>query len=174
LIFSLGLALMSAGCAQLDQGYPLSPSENHVRLPSLAPVVQAVMPTVVHVSAVQTPGRSSVGEEDAAGLRRSKHQSPDRGLPPAALDELLHRFFGMPETPVKSTGWGFIIDPDGYIVTEDQVVENAEKVTVTFQEGKPRSARISDATPRSISPFSKSTWTIRCRMSVGPTAILRG
>ena len=127
LILSLGLALVSTGCVQPDQGYPLSPSQNHVRLPSLAPVVQAVMPAVVHVSAVQRPGRMTIGEENSGGLRRSKHQSADRGLPPAALDELLRRFFGMSEMPIKSTGSGFIIDPDGYIVTDDHLVENAER-----------------------------------------------
>jgi serine protease Do len=148
LILLLGLALLSMGCAQPDQGHPLTPSEDHVRIPSLAPVVQAVMPAVVHVSAVQRPSRMSVGEEDSALLSRSKHQGPDRGLPPAAPDELLRRFFGMPETPIKSTGSGFMIDPDGYIVTEDHVVENAEQVTVTFQEGKPRSARIIGRDPK--------------------------
>ena len=142
LILSLGLALVSAGCSQPDRGSPLTPSQNHVLIPSLAPVVQAVMPAVVHVSAVQRPGRTSVGEEDSAGLRRSKHRSADRGLPPAALDELLRRFFGMPEMPIRATGSGFIIDPVGYIVTEDHVVENAEKVTVTVQEGKRHTARI--------------------------------
>ena len=148
LILSLGLALVSAGCAQPDRGSPLTPSQNHVLIPSLAPVVQAVMPAVVHVSAVQRPGRTSVGEEDSAGLRRSKHRSADRGLPPAALDELLRRFFGMPEMPIRATGSGFIIDPVGYIVTEDHVVENAEKVTVTVQEGKRHTARIIGRDPK--------------------------
>ena len=148
LILSLGLALVSAGCAQPDRGSPLTPSQNHVLIPSLAPVVQAVMPAVVHVSAVQRPGRTSVGEEDSAGLRRSKHRSADRGLPPAALDELLRRFFGMPEMPIRATGSGFIIDPVGYIVTEDHVVENAEEVTVTVQEGKRHTARIIGRDPK--------------------------
>jgi long-chain acyl-CoA synthetase len=148
LILLLGLALLSTGCAQPDQAYPLTLSQDHVRLPSLAPVVQAVMPAVVHVSAVQRPGRMSVGEEGSIGLSRSKHRSSDRGLPPAALDELLRRFFGMPQTPIKSTGSGFIIYPDGYIVTEDHVVENAEKVTVTLQEEEPRSARIIGRDPK--------------------------
>ena len=74
LILLLALALLSAGCTPLDRDYPVAPSQDHARLPSLAPVVQAVMPAVVHVSAVQRPGSTSVGEEDWAGLRRSKHQ----------------------------------------------------------------------------------------------------
>jgi serine protease Do len=148
LILSLGLALLSVGCTQPDHGYPLTASQYHVRLPSLAPVVQAVMPAVVHVSAVQRPGRTSVGEEDSAGVRRSKHRRANRGLPPVALDELLRRFFGMPEMPIRSSGSGFIIDPEGYIVTEDHVVENAEKVTVTVQEGKRHSARIIGRDPK--------------------------
>jgi serine protease Do len=147
LILSLGLALLSAGCTQPDQGYPLTASQDHVRLPSLAPVVQAVMPAVVHVSVVQRPG-AGIGEEASAGVRRSKHQSADRGLPPAALDELLHRFFGMPEMSVKSSGSGFIIDPEGYIVTEDHIVGNVENVTVTLQDGKWHSARIIGRDPK--------------------------
>ena len=144
---SLEVALLSTGCVRPDQGYPLSLSQDHVRIPSLAPVVQAVMLAVVHVSAVEKPSRMINGEENSAGLTRSKHQSADRGLPTAALDEL-RRFFGMPEMPIKSTGSGFIIDPSGYIVTEDHVVENAEKVTVTVQDGKPRSARIIGRDPK--------------------------
>jgi len=139
---ALGLALVSAGCAPPNRTAPLAPSQDHVRLPSLAPVVQAVIPAVVHVSAVQRASLTTLGEENLKNLRRSAHQGNDRGLPPAALDELLRRFFGLPDAPIKSTGSGFIIDPDGYIVTEDHVVDNAEKVTVILQDGKPHSARI--------------------------------
>jgi len=110
--------------------------------------VQAVIPAVVHVSAVQRPSVTNAGEEYAAHLRRSKHRSIDRGLPPAAHDELIKRFFGMPEAPVRSTGSGFIIDPDGFIVTEDHVVEDAEQVTMTFQDGKRHSARIIGRDPK--------------------------
>jgi serine protease Do len=56
--------------------------------------------------------------------------------PPAALDELLRRFFALPEMTIRSTGSGFITDLDGYIVTEDHIVDNAETVTVTVQEKK--------------------------------------
>ena len=144
----LSLAIVTVSCTQPDRGYPLTPSQDHVLLPSLAPVVQAVLPGVVQVSAVVKPSGTSAGEEGSAGVRRSRHQSADHGLPPAALDELLQRFFGMSEAPIRSSGSGFIIDPDGYIVTEDHVIENAEKVTVTVQEGKRHTAQIIGRDPK--------------------------
>jgi len=140
-ILWLSLAIVTVSCTQPDRGYPLTPSQDHVLLPSLAPVVQAVLPAVVQVSAVVKPSGTSAGKERSAGVRRSRHQSADHGLPPAAFDELLQRFFGMSEAPIRSSGSGFIIDPDGYIVTEDHVIENAEKVTVTVQEGKRHTAQ---------------------------------
>jgi len=147
-IVSLSLAMVSVSCTQPDRSYPLTPSQDHVLLPSLAPVMEAVMPGVVHVSAVVRQSGMSAVEEESTGLRRSRAQKADHGLPPAALDELLQRFFGMSEVPIRSSGSGFIIDPDGYIVTEDHVVENAEEVTVTFQEGEPHSARIIGRDPK--------------------------
>ena len=148
LIASLDVALGSVGCAQPDGGSPSAASQDHVRLASLAPGVQAVILAVVHVSAIQKPSGISVGYQNSAGIRRSKHQSADRGLPPAALDELLRRFFSIPDVPIRSTGSGFIIDPTGFIVTEDHVVENAEKVTVTFQDAKRHAARIIGRDPK--------------------------
>jgi hypothetical protein len=67
-IVALGLALASAGCAQLDRDSSLAPAHDHVWLPSLAPVVQAVTPAVVHVSAIQRSSVSSNSEEYTAGL----------------------------------------------------------------------------------------------------------
>jgi serine protease Do len=149
LVLTLGLALVPTSCVQPDQGRPWTGSEDPARIPSLAPVVQAVMPAVVHVSAVRRPSGASAEEETSAGLRRSRHRSADHGLPPpAALDELLPRFFALPEMTIRSTDSGLIIDPDGYIVTEHHIVENAETVTVTVQEKKRYYARIIGRDPK--------------------------
>ncbi len=116
-------------------------------VPSFAPVVQEVMPAVVNVSAVQRASRASADEAAPTGAARAKDQGK-RGIPSAALDELLRRFFeqqerkGSPGSPGTALGSGFIIDPGGYVVTDDHVVENSDKVTITFQDGSQHSARL--------------------------------
>jgi serine protease Do len=118
-------------------------------MPSLAPIAEAAIPAVVHVSAVQRSSLVGSGEQNARGARRWKPQSANAGLSPTELDELLRQFFlGVPVMPIRSSGSGFIIDPTGYIVTEDHVVDNAEKVTVILQDTKPHSARVIGRDPQ--------------------------
>jgi serine protease Do len=149
LLLWFGLAPVSAGRAQSDRDYPLVPCQDHLGMSSLAPVVEAVIPSVVHVSAVQGPSGARAHEENSGGLQRSKRQNRDGGLSPTELDALLRRFFsGTSAMPIRSSGSGFIIDPAGYVVTEDHVIENAEKVTVTLQDAKPYSARIIGRDPK--------------------------
>ncbi len=43
---------------------------------------------------------------------------------------------------VTSLGAGFIIDPSGYIVTNNHVIEDADQITVTLNDGTSLPARI--------------------------------
>ena len=43
---------------------------------------------------------------------------------------------------IGGVGSGFVYDSNGYIITNDHVVENAEKLTVTFLDGRSYKARI--------------------------------
>jgi serine protease Do len=112
-------------------------------MPSFAPVVQQVMPAVVNVSAVQRPSKLAEGEGE-------RSPAALRGLPPSMLDELLRRFLdaqrqghgATPTTASVALGSGFIIDPSGYIVTDDHVIDDAETVTIVFQDATEYPARI--------------------------------
>ena len=51
--------------------------------------------------------------------------------------------------PVVSTGSGFIISEDGYLLTNNHVVEDADEITVSLGDRREYSAEIIGADPRS-------------------------
>src|SRR5436853_2019967 len=110
-----------------------------VALPSLNPLVEKVLPAVVSISA-------RLGADAAAAA----DQSADEGNQSTPFDDLLKRFFenrGMPNPgregrEVMALGSGFIIDAAGYVVTNNHVVGNSEKITVMFQDNSRHQAKI--------------------------------
>lgn len=67
------------------------------------------------------------------------------------LDELIKRFQEQPRSPSESsaTGSGFIISSDGYILTNNHVVESAHKVTVRLHDRRQLTAEVIGSDPRS-------------------------
>ena len=66
---------------------------------------------------------------------------------PFAGDPWMEYFFGrrrsrIYERQVQSVGSGFIISPDGYIVTNEHVAHNAAKITVAFMDGSTLEAQL--------------------------------
>jgi serine protease Do len=57
-------------------------------------------------------------------------------------DPFFRQFIQRQKIEVQSLGSGFIISPDGYIVTNDHVVHNATKIIVTMTDGTKRPAKI--------------------------------
>ncbi len=145
---SLGLALAAAGCASVDGDSAAVPwNAGPVTMTSFAPLVRQVIPAVVNVSALERPSKAAA--DDGPGAARPvKERGTASGLPRSSLDELLRRFFddrqgqAAPRLPGLALGSGFIIDPTGYIVTDEHVLENSDDVTVTFHDGTQNRARI--------------------------------
>jgi serine protease Do len=120
-------------------------NQTSVALPSLSPLVERVMPAVVNISARLGPQAAAQVEE-----QEGSSAGPE-GTP---FDELLRRFFeqeglpplGRPQPPpqrvVTALGSGFIIDPDGYVVTNNHVVAKAQTVTVIFQDNSRHPAKV--------------------------------
>lgn len=66
-------------------------------------------------------------------------------------DDFFKKFFGgqMPrEFKQRSLGSGFIIDPDGYILTNNHVVAKADKIVVKLESGKECKAKIIGTDPK--------------------------
>jgi serine protease Do len=112
---------------------------------SFADLVAKVSPAVVSIN-VKGDVKVAENEEEIPGM-------PD--LPP---DNPLYDFFkqfrkGMPQAPTKpapslAQGSGFFISPDGFVVTNNHVVEDAEDITVTLDNGEKYPAKLIGNDPR--------------------------
>ncbi|MGH6831517.1 MAG: Do family serine endopeptidase, partial [Methyloceanibacter sp.] len=121
---------------------------------SFADLVAKVSPAVVSIN---VKGDVKVADNDM--------QIP--GMPDLPEDNPLYDFFkqfrkGMPQAPTKPTpslaqGSGFFISPDGFIVTNNHVVEDAEDITVTLEDGSKYPAKLVGTDPRTDVALVKVT-----------------
>jgi len=115
-------------------------NEVAIALPSFAPLAEHVLPAVVNISVELTEHAAMQDEGDTQGNSGLVPSVPG-GTP---FDQFMRRFFENrnPQEKMMALGSGFIIDPDGYVVTNNHVVANAEKVTVTFQDNSQHPAKV--------------------------------
>ena len=99
-------------------------------MPSLAPMVRRVSPTVVNVAT-----RGSITENSPAN--------------PLLADPAFNRFFDVPQArgghspQFQSAGSGVILDArKGYILTNAHIIENASEITVTLADGRDLKAEV--------------------------------
>jgi serine protease Do len=119
----LGLALMLSSCGQQMALARATPD-------SFAPLVKKVLPSVVNIAVTETvSGGEMLGE-----------------LPPELRDTPLgrefRRKFGNKREQVAGAGSGFIIDSSGIIVTNNHVVDHADKIVVSLTDGRRFPARV--------------------------------
>src|SRR5512146_2969846 len=149
---AFALALAGAPLAQAETASPSAPLVS--ALPSFAPLVKKVMPAVVNISASLKPGTDQ--SEDPGDDQEQSGPDSGQGFPQSPFDELLRRFFEQQGRPMPrprsehtvALGSGFIIDPAGYVVTNNHVVQNANKVTVIFQDDTQHPAKIIGRDPK--------------------------
>ncbi len=153
-IVGLGTAALVVAPGLNLSGYPAAHAQNlteqahKLQAPvGFADIVEKVKPAVISVRVKVDGGSQTTGF------------SSDQ-VPPGLRD--FFRRFGMPNLPgnphslpeghghniITGQGSGFFISADGYAVTNNHVVEKAESVTVTTDDGKTHKAKVIGTDPR--------------------------
>lgn len=121
-------------------------SAQAAELPDFTQLVEQASPAVVNISTTQKLPDRKVSSQDIPDLE---------GLPPA-LREFLER--GMPpqqrsprgrQREAQSLGSGFIISPDGYILTNNHVIADADEIIVRLADRSELKAKLVGTDPRS-------------------------
>ncbi len=134
LVFAAGFNLTPFGYAQQGgtRGDP-PPAEALETLErtgtAFAAIAERVTPAVVSIQATRAPRTVQ---------RRGQQQPVPRGL-----EEFFEQFEGRrPPRPSQGTGTGFLVSAEGYILTNNHVVADADNVNVTLMDKRVFPARI--------------------------------
>jgi len=110
------------------------------QLPSFSELAEASSPAVVNISSSKTV--------------KGRNYAP-RGFNDPFYDDFFKRFFGEPpsqgqrEREVRSGGSGFIISRDGYLLTNNHVVDEADEIIVSLSDRREYKAELIGSDERS-------------------------
>jgi serine protease Do len=131
-----------------------------------ADVVQPILPAVVNIQVT-------------SNVEMTRQ---DRGIPNLPDDPFFRRFFGDPfgngdqqpqQRRERGLGSGVIVSPDGYILTNNHVVEHATDITVQLKDKRQFKGKVIGADPRSDIAVVKIDATGLTPMKLGDSAKLR-
>ena len=114
------------------------------RASAQAAPAQAQAPDWVRLSKEDKPAVVNISVK----LKTESQEAPQlRGRPDEnQFDDFFKRFFDegqqQQRRPVRAAGSGFILNSNGYIVTNNHVVENAEQITVKLDDGRELPAKV--------------------------------
>jgi len=187
LVVSVAALVSSQGLTRQVPAAPELPAEGQKAAQALSLAFEAVAdfvkPSVVQISTQRKMGSMNMGRR-LPGLPGNP-DDPHNNMTPKEFEELFKRFFpdGAPGVrPEKNqfggqlaqgTGSGFVYDDQGHILTNNHVVENAEKIVVTFYDGTEIPAKVVGTDPEADVAVLKVDTTEYRQVKKGDSAHLK-
>jgi serine protease Do len=119
---------------------------------SVADVAEKVLDAVVNISTSQSVGGQAV-QPPRPNPPRGQQQQPDG--PGSPFEDFFEEFFkrrgednGNRPRRVSSLGSGFVVDPEGVIITNNHVIADADEVFANFNDGSKLKAEIVGRDPK--------------------------
>ncbi len=140
-LFTIIMAGVSFSGSQAPFASGMQAGQEEVIPKSFTTLARESSPAVVNISTVH------VMENDTQEFHHFFRQQQQEGMP---LEEFFERFFGNRDPRQfqrRSLGSGFILDTEGYIVTNNHVIENAEEIKVKLQNGQEYDAELIGTDP---------------------------
>ncbi|MCA9772921.1 MAG: DegQ family serine endoprotease [Myxococcales bacterium] len=123
-----------------------------VTAPSPAPIVGATPPSFVELAKRLTPAVVNISTTKEIRTRTPGGSSPHRGSDPFQdFFDQFRRNFGdrMPKSYRQSSlGSGFIVSTDGYIITNNHVVERADEIKVVLNDKQEFEGKVVGTDPK--------------------------
>jgi serine protease Do len=132
IVFASGFDLTPFGYAQSRPGSTAKPSVQEIK--PISDASNAFVSIAEHV----TPAVVSIQAERDARSRTQR--APRRNAPPGLED--FFQQFDPRQQPQEASGSGFIVSKDGYILTNNHVVENFDRVSVTLTDHRTFKAKV--------------------------------
>ncbi len=131
--YLLSILLLAAVAAQAapQSGHGQAEDLTSTRQNAITRAVQEISPAVVGINVTAVKEQQSPFGTNNPMLRQFFGDDP-----------FFNQLFGSQKVEVRSLGSGFIISPDGYVVTNEHVVKDATKIIATMTDGSKRSATI--------------------------------
>jgi serine protease Do len=126
--------LLAAGVALLVVATVGAASAASLPPETFADLAAKVTPAVVNISSTQ--------HMTGAGDEQGDQGMPFNFPPGSPFEQFFHHYKNRKGEKVTALGSGFIIDPAGYIVTNNHVIDGSSDIHVTLSDGKDLSAKL--------------------------------
>jgi serine protease Do len=146
-------ALALAPTVQAQTQAPPRPLANTLAPSTFADLAERLLPAVVNIQTTTVQTAQAPGQRPGQQTPQQRRPDAPQFPPGSPFEDFFREFFDrqnpqgqgpqqQPQRRGQSLGSGFVIDPAGFIVTNNHVIDGAEEIRVVFHDNQTLTARL--------------------------------